>query len=212
MDGSTDGTVEWLEENAFEFTHSEWTGIYSGWNKAAERASKPYMILYSDDMVCAPAWDFNLWGWLRKERIVVPRLVEPSSGSYPPPYDCGRTPESFSMKKFVSHVDTIVKHELKPHTFGAFSMPTERFRSVGGFDTRFDPCGVGSIDLITTLKQKYPDTEFYEAEDALLYHFQCAAVSKIPDKEKLDERSVKRFWEKWEFGVHEAYQKLERET
>lgn len=210
VDGSTDGTVEWLEKNAFEFTSSEWTGIYSGWNRAAEQATKSYIILFSDDMYPAPRWDTNLLAWLKETTIIVPRLVEPSPGSYPPPYDCGRSPETFNEERFVAYAEKIMEQRLKLHTFGAFSMSTERFRSIGGFDTRFDPVGVGSIDLITALKQKYPNTEFFEAEDVVLYHFQCAAFSKIPNRAELCDRSVRRFEEKWGFGVQEAYMRLEK--
>jgi len=209
VDGSTDGTVEWLEEKGYDFTHSKWRGTYSGWNTAVGKASNPYMILYSDDMFCAPNFDVNLLNWSRMNRVIVPRLVEPALGSYLPPYNCGRTPKTFEEDKFIKYAEKIEEKEIKPHAFGAFSLSTHRFRDVGGFDTRFDPYGVGSIDLITTLAEKFPDMKFYEARDVILYHFQRAAISKIPNMAKLERRSVERFEEKWGFGVDEAYRRLE---
>lgn len=210
VDGSTDGTVEWLEEKGYEFTHSKWIGAYSGWNTAVEKASNPYMILYSDDMFCAPNFDVNLLKWSKMNRVLVPRLVEPAFGSYPPIYNCGKTPITFDEDKFIKYAEKIAESRLKPNTFGAFSLSTSRFRDIGGFDARFDPCGVGSIDLITTLVKIFPDTRFYEALDVILYHFQTASVSKIPNKTELDQRSVRRFEEKWGFGVGNAYRRLKK--
>jgi|GEM_PF-6338245 len=208
VDGSTDGTIEWLKKSELTFSRSDWKGSYSGWNSAVSRASNPYIILYSDDMFPAPEWDKNMLEWVREDRIIVPRLVEPSPGSYPPAYDCGRNSASFDETKFVQYAKKISEKKLVVHTFGAFAMSVKHFRDVGGFDTRFDPVGVGSIDFIMTLSERY-GIKFYEARDVLLYHFQCVAVSKISNKDELDRRSVKRFEEKWGFGIGPAYQRLE---
>lgn len=211
VDGSKDGTIQWLEENGYEFTQSEWRGLYSGWNTAAESATKPYMIAYSDDFIAGPDWDLNLVKWLREDRVIVPRLVEPTFGSYLPVYDCGRTPETFDEKKFVEYAKKIRERRLKPHAFGAPTLLTKRFRDIGGFDTRFDPLSIGDADLVLRLSEKYLSTKFYEARDVILYHFQYASKSKIPNKQKEEfgRRNAKRFEEKWGFGVGEVYTRIE---
>lgn len=209
VDGSTDGTVEWLEENAFEFTRSEWTGIYSGWNNAAERAAKPYMILFSDDMFVSPNWDINLLEWCGEDKVIVPRLVEPEPGSYPPPCDCGRGPGSFNESKFIKYAEKISGKELTSQSFGAYCIPTEKFRSVGGFDTRFNPSGVGSLDLALSIATKFRNVKFYEAGDVIFYHFQSKARYKMPNREELESESVRKFAEKWGFGPGQGYACLE---
>lgn len=211
LDGNEAGSDKWLLENKYGFSMEEWRGTYHGWNKASERADREFLVLLSDDMFCGPEWDKNIMNWARQGIVLVPRLVEPGVGSYPPPYDCGTTPENFDPQKFVSYAETISVHSLKPNTFGAFIMATERYKAIGGFDENLGPIGVGSIDLITVLKKKYPETRFFEAEDVILYHLQASTSIDIPDKPMLNERSVKRFVEKWGFGIEEAYGKLNAE-
>jgi len=212
VDGATDETAKWLEDAGYEFTRSEWKGTYSGCNSSAKRATKPYMIIYSDDMFCAPKWDLNLVKWLGENRVIVPRLVEPLPGSYPPPFDCGKTPRTFDEEKFVSYAKGLEEARMEKHSFGAFTLPTERYRSIGGYDTDFDPRGAGSIDLITTLNAKFPGTEFYEAKDVILYHFMMAGASKIPGRLEHEAKSVKHFSEKWGFNIDTAYKRLDKVT
>lgn len=207
VDGYGGCTDSLLRKEDIPFSQSEWRGIYHGWNRTAERAEKDFLILLSDDMFVGPDWDINLSKWVKKEQVIVPRLVEPGRGSYPPPYDCGKNPDKFNEEKFIRYARKIMEHSLKPHTFGAFAMNTKRYSSIGGFDEQFDPIGVGSIDLILELKKKYPETEFFEALDVIIYHFQMK-TDDVPNKEPLCQRSVKRFERKWGFGVGEGYKTL----
>jgi len=207
-DGCNDGTLNWLKTSNLPFSFNRyWEGIYTGWNMTSGRAACPYMILFSDDMVVSPDWDVNLLKWFEGQNwVVVPRLVEPDAGSYPPPFDCGRDPEGFDEAKFVEYAKSISSATLRGHTFGAYCMLTETFRSVGGFDTRFNPSGVGSLDLALKLRTRFPDIPFFEARNVIFYHFQSKARNKIPNREVLEEESVRKFIEKWGFGP--SYERL----
>lgn len=212
VDEARDPTVKWLEDRGYVFSSTPGReGQYFGWNRCAEQATNDYIILFSDDMFPAPNWDRNLLKWFEEheKRVIVPRLVEPHPGSYPPVYDCGQTPQEFNEGQFVSYTHTLKYHELKPHNFGAYSMSRHRYNAIGGFNWLRYNLGSGSIDLALRLAKTFPDTEFYEARDVLVYHFQRMSIKRIPEANKLEWISTKNFEETWGFNEAEGYKRLE---
>ena len=212
VDGSEDGTVEWLEDKGYEFTYSDWKGACHGWNTAAERATRDYLNIFSDDMFPAPLYDLNLKRRCREDRVISPRLVEPRKGSYPPPYDCGRAPETFDEEKFVEYARSISEPKLRVHAFGAFTLSVKRFRDIGGFDAKVSPFFFIDTDIILTLSEKYSNIKFYEVLDAIAYHFVRGATRKIPEntRKEMSKLALQRFEEKWGFTVGETCIRLGR--
>jgi len=209
VDGSKDETVEWLKENGYEFSFDEWKGACTGWNRTAERSTKDYLFICSDDMFVAPDWDVNLSKWVRKDRIIVPQLVEPHPGSYPPVYNCGKHPSEFDEGRFVTYAKKIMKHELKPHEFGGFIWHRDLFFEVEGFDEeRFNPGDCSSCDLQLRIAFKHPELKFYMACDVIVYHYQRMALGKVPNIKALGTRNVRRFYEKWGFHISDAYKMM----
>lgn len=210
VDGSTDGTIDWLKKAGYSYTIDEWIGTYTSWNRAAKRATKDFLILAMDDLYFGPAWDINLRRWVRKDRILTPRLVEPTEGSFPPPCDCGRTFQDFDEDKFIKYVKEISRHELKPHGFGVLTLHKDVFWDVGGFDPICDPIACGTADLLMMLHEKHPELRHFQALDVIVYHFQRKAVVKIPNKQELDDRAVRRFEEKWGMSLDAAFGLMRR--
>ncbi|MBA7660023.1 hypothetical protein ES703_68022 [subsurface metagenome] len=212
VDEAKDPTVKWLDDRGYVFSATpRREGQYVGWNRCAEQATNDYIILFSDDMFPAPNWDKNLLKWFEghEERVIVPRLVEPHPGSYPPVYDCGQTPQKFNEGQFASYAYYLSTRELKPHNFGAYSMSRDRYNAIGGFDWLRYALGSGSIDLALRLAKTFPDTEFYEARDVLVYHFQRMAIKRIPEANELERMSTVAFKKRWGFNEEKGYKRLE---
>lgn len=208
-DGCTDQTVQWLEEQGLFFTSGDHRGMYSGWNKAGEQATKEYVFVGEDDFYFCPGWDLNLARWLQEleDTLIVAKCIEPFQGSFPPIVDCGRTPEDFDEPKLLDWVKNNAKHELKKEPFGMLTIPTDVWREIGGYDTYYDPIGVGSGDLKMTLYTKTRFRKFRRALDVLVYHFKpCPTV--IPYSPLVDHSHVPEnlayFKRKWGLTPVEA--------
>lgn len=191
VDGDVDQTGEWLEKEGLPFTVEDHEGMYSGWNKAGEQASKEHVFLGEDDFYFCPGWDVNLAAWLETldDTLVVAKCIEPFKGSFPPVVDCGRTPGDFDEDKLLKWVEKNAKHQLVKEPFGMLTVPTDIWRSIGGFDVNYDPTGVGSGDLKMTLYSKTRFNKFRRALDVLVYHFKpCPTV--IPYSPLVDHGNV----------------------
>jgi len=119
VDGSSDGTIEYLISKEINFTYSSWKGMATAYNQCFKLASHTYLLFVNDDFYFAPLWDDELIKWLKPHRVVSLAPVQP--GPSPPVYDCGRTVEEFDEKKFIEYAITRPRHGLikgiRPSTF-----------------------------------------------------------------------------------------------
>lgn len=215
VDGSTDGTFEWLEEEGIPYIgRKENIGCYSGWNRAVENSKNSYVLQGEDDLFFGPGWDKYLAKWFEEigdMYVIMPQLVEPISGSYPPPYDCGKTAEEFNEEKFVEYCKKVRKHEVIAQPTGLWTMKKEIYLSVGGFDEFYDPISRGDLDMILRLHKKYPDLRWIRVWDSLMYHIPPGLHSKRryqgrPNWKELRKRVIDYFEERWNgMSVPETY-------
>ena len=60
-DGS-DGTLEWVQENGYKYTHSsENIGVCYALNGLRPLVTTDYVLFMNDDMYVCPEWDKALW-------------------------------------------------------------------------------------------------------------------------------------------------------
>jgi len=225
VDGCTDGTVEWLTEGGmFEITRfgeihirRENKGVFSGWNIAIKNCRNKYFFLGEDDLFFGPEWDYYLALWIEElhgQYVVMPQLVEPTPGSFPPVYDCGKSIESFDEQKFVTYITKIRKHELIYDAVGLWCMRKDLFFSIGGFDEFYDPLFHGGLDFQVRFYKAYPHMLWVRAWDSLIYHFPPGLHRKqsLPwTKEKYDRilaRNTEHFVRKLGMNIEEAYKFL----
>lgn len=211
VDGSVDGTVEWLEKEGLEYVFEEHQGIYHGFNEAISRASGEYIALFADDMVVTPNWDKNLLKHAKKHRVLAARLVEPVSGSMPPIKDFGRTPDTFDEETFLAYAKEISVDELeKWGTAASNFFSHDLFREFGGYDEKFSPYGFGDTDLLFRFKTAYPEMEFLYCKSSIIYHFRAASKKQFSEEEKreINERTYSHFCKKWGATLQEMHERL----
>jgi GT2 family glycosyltransferase len=200
--------IEFLEQSEITYGIGERKGVIHGFNMAAKLATKEYLLFGAgDDIVFAPNWDFNLRRHLRPDWHLTPRLVEPSNGSFPPPYDCGKDISSFNKAKFLKYAASISQEALIPHLFEWGAISTDLFWSVGGFDIDL---GCFSItDLQLRLMAEEPSLEFYQLNNSIIYHFQSVVAKRENLWSNLKARTDgERFAKKWGFSASEAHERF----
>ena len=212
VDGSTDGTVEWLKKVGISHTVGQHRGMYTAWNKAAEQASKEYFFQGEDDLYFCPGWDTNLAKWLEEveeDTVIITRLVEPFPGSFPPIVDCGRTPEDFNEEKLVEWVKNNSEHKLMKQHFGLWTIRREVWRKIGGYDEAYNPTGTGNADLRMKMYKEGGMRKWRMACDVMIYHFkpQPDIIPHAVDHSNVM-KNVDYFTRKWGMSPQEAVEKI----
>ena len=103
-DGS-DGTIEFIKNNGYKFTHSETNiGLCSSINKAAKLASFDYILYSHDDMYFCPDWDdvlINEIKTINHENFYLSgTMIEANSGHIV--YNFGDTINNFKEEELLS--------------------------------------------------------------------------------------------------------------
>jgi len=211
VDGSTDGTVEWLEEKGLDYVYEEHRGMYHGYNEAAYRASGEYLALGHEDMFVAPNWDRNLLKHTEKYRLLAMRWVEPGWGSFPPTMDFGKTFDAFDERGFMDYAESLSQDKLIPWIgIGTTLFSRVLFQEVGGYDENYDPFGIGDSDLWFAIKTRHPEVEFLRCESSIIYHFQSKSRIHFSEEEKreIDDRNSAYFRKKWGASLDEMHKRL----
>jgi len=199
VDGSIDGTREWLQNEGVEHTYDEWKGIPHAVNTLAKKSDSEFIGFINDDVVFSPDWDKNVLSWLKDDVIICPDLLEAQMS------DFGKTPEEFNEEAFVKYVEEKSEHRLEPKHWGLWFMKRELFFKNGLHDLNYKPYGMEDIDFYMRLKKNFPDVRIYVAHDFILYHFVAGSKSKVEGGwAKIGPRIDAYFKKKWEMGTGEA--------
>lgn len=213
VDGSTDGTLQWLDMKGLPYTARENRGAFSAWNECAKLATKDYVFVSEDDFYHCPNWDIRLAEWLQHmsdDVVLGPQLIEPFRGSYVY-YDCGDGPwgKPFDESKLQQWVEQHSRHKYVKQPFLMPLLKLSDWRSVGGFDERYDPCASGMRDLQMKIHHKHP-RKWIIVENAYLYHFKPQnrlRPNVLGGKEfttKISIRNAELFKKKWGMNIPES--------
>lgn len=215
VDGSTDGTIEWLQEAGIAYnSRAENKGAFSGWNEAVKHCRNEFFIIGEDDTFFGPSWDRGLAKWqdeLGNEYIIMPQLVEPiKHGSYVEGY-FGDGLEDFDEDAFMMFCNEhFGRHEIIPTCQGFMMMRKGLFDSMGGFDEIYDPGTRGTMDLMLRMHYAYPNLRWVRVWDVMLYHFVTVKhkTRDIYTTDKFHQKhlwNVKHFEEKYKLNSEQAY-------
>ena len=197
----SDGTVEFLKKNNFQFTHTQKNaGICEGMNLAAKKATKEYILYAHDDFYFCPHWDVIL----KKEIDKIGHNYFYLSGTMmyngQIAFDCGSTIENFDEKKFLSNYKEHNYYDFQGSTWAPHLIHKDIWNKVNGFSEEFYP-GTGSDPDLNMKLWKLGVRVFKGINDFKVYHFGSIVSRKFKGDPKIitesGSRGSKIFLLKW---------------
>lgn len=209
--GSTDGTHEWLDslqDPNVRYYYSQESKTFSDtYNKAAEIATKSFVMYLHNDIVVAPNFLENIEKHIDEGRVVSYTTIEPPifAGHERPGkiiQDFGTSLESFNQSdlfKFV--IDKQQEHSNKTEEGITFFMCMSRkvLLDIGGMDNLYNPMFCEDDDLIKRFNLL--GLELITSLDAICYHF-VSKTSRFSEEyqnrtQQIEYNSNKNFIRKW---------------
>lgn len=160
--------------------HTRTQGQCNAVNRGVEAVPSydKYVMVCNDDMYFSPGWDKNLHrGFDAGLKCFSPNLVEPenNAGSAAPFLKCaaGYALEEFDKSKIDRYIHQLSKGSDNFFESG-FNLPLiidlELWRTIGGYDEKYDPWGSNSDTDLQTLINIAGVTPM-RMRDVLVYHF-----------------------------------------
>ena len=210
---SIDGTNEWLDslkDENVKYFHSKETKTFSDtFNKAAELATKDYVMFMHNDIVVAPNFLENVEKYLSKDSIISYTTIEPPifAGHERPGKiikDFGTDINTFQlneMYKFVNIQRDVYKDKTESGITFFMCMPKSKYLEIGGLHNIFNPMFCEDDDLI--LRWKLLGLNLFTSLDAICYHF-VSKTSRFSEEyqnrtQQIEQYSNKNFIRKWGF-------------
>ena len=204
-DGS-DGTLDFLINNSFIYTHTKHnSGICTGMNMAAKKATTNYLLYAHDDFYFCPKWDFIL----RKELDKIGHNKFYLSGTMVNngqiKLDCGVDLKTFNEKKLLKEIDNANYYDFQGSTWAPHLIHKELWNKVGGFSEEFFP-GTGSDPDLNMKLWKQGVKIFKGINDFKVYHFGSIVTRKYKNhpniKTESGSRGSKIFLLKWGISIN----------
>jgi len=182
--------------------HRNKAGQCGAVNEALELVETKYVMVSNDDMIYGPGWDESLKISLPKYRCVSPTLVEPLAGAEPfYTYDCGTRVDNFDKERWLEFIGQMRIGIEEEDVEDGFNLPflteTEIFRTVGGYDEKYDPGGSNS-DPDVMMKMMIAGIRPMRDRGSLVYHFSLQSGSMGNDRSGWW-RNWRYFPKKWGF-------------
>jgi glycosyltransferase involved in cell wall biosynthesis len=178
-DGSSDGTLEWLESlnDTDLLIHNnpgpERIGIVGMFDKGIELARTEIIFAFHSDMIAAPMLDENILKHLKPGTVVSATRVEPPL--HPPgpekiTQNFGIEVETFDRGQWEIFCDQAIKNEkITEGIFAPWCMYKKDFLAIGGHDELFAPQSKEDSDLFN--RMQLAGYKFLQPWNALVYHF-----------------------------------------
>ena len=193
----TDGTLDYVKKNDLKYTYSkENSGLCTGTNLAASKASTSYILYSHDDMYFCPNWDTILEKEIKNQKsnayYISGTMIEKNGGHIK--LDFGNTFEDFNEDKLINEYKNIrfINHQgthWAPHL-----IHKEYWDRVGGFSEEFNP-GIGSDPDLNMKLWKSGVRIFKGLGDFKVYHFGSLVLRK--KKNFTRNKGAKTFLRKW---------------
>jgi GT2 family glycosyltransferase len=173
-----------------------------------------YLFVINTDMYFAPGWNKNMPSVEEMPLCWSPNLIEPTNnpGSAKPfiKRDWGFTLDEFKKERADKGVRSILdfkaykdKPETKPKQETGFNLPffinVELWRTIGGYDTKYDPWGSNSdTDLQTAINLAGVTPS--RLRDVLVYHFSNKSGTFDGSHQAEWQKNWDYFDQKWGFN------------
>ena len=210
----SDGTLEYVKSNRFEFTYSKKNaGMPKALNLASKLALSDYLVISHDDFYYCPGWDNEF----HKELSIMKNNLFYLSGtmvnadenyrinkfSTLPTFDAGLTHDNFNEEKLLNNLHKIKYFNFQGTTKHPALIHKELWEKVGGWSEEFFPTGGDDTDFLVKLWNSGVRI-FKGLGKCTVYHFGSITTRK---KNKslftyLGSKANKIFIRKWSMSIN----------
>jgi glycosyltransferase involved in cell wall biosynthesis len=195
----TDGTLEWIRENGFDYTHSKDNlGVCWALNACRTLVRTDYIVFVNDDMYMLPGWDLELWNEIERLHhkffFLSSTVIEPGVSPHPgvlAPFDYGTTPETFREINLLREFKSIKGNDWSGATWPPNIVHRDIWDLVGGYSTEYFPGLYSDPDFSMKLYEagiRY----FIGVDKSRAYHFGNKSTRRI-----ITNKGSKQFLNKW---------------
>ena len=200
----TDGTLEYVKNNKFEFTYSKNNiGMPKALNTSSKLAKNEYILISHDDFYYCPGWDLEFLSEVNKINHNKFYLSGTMVGAGQVFFNAGETYQTFNEKKLLENLETIKTHDFQGTTKCPGLIHKEIWNKLGGWSEEFSPTGGDDSDFAMKL-WKLNIRIFKGLGKCLAYHFGSITTRK-KDKSLftyLGSRGNKIFLTKWGININ----------
>jgi len=197
----SDGTLEYLKKNNIDFSFTKYnSGICTGMNMAAKKATTQFILYAHDDFYFCPNWDLVLKSEIDKighNRFYLSGTMV-NNGQIK--FDCGDNLETFNEKKLLAKIKNVNHYDFQGSTWAPHLIHKELWDKVGGFSEEFFP-GTGSDPDLNMKLWNEGVRIFKGINDFKVYHFGSIVTRKYKNhptiKTESGSRGAKIFLLKW---------------
>lgn len=193
-----DGSLEFIKKRHFKYSYSSTNeGVCVAFNKAANLATKKYLILGHDDMYFCPDWDYFFHEELKKTTDIDFFL----SGTMVQPFesyinlDCGKNYMDFNEDKLLNELPKINHYDFQGTHWQPSLIPVSTWKKVSGFSEEFSP-GLGSDPDFNMKLWKIGVRLFKGLDKVRVYHFSSVSLRK-----KAWNNGARTFLLKWGISI-----------
>ena len=199
-----DGSLEYVKENNFEYTHSDKNiGMPKALNKASKLANFDYILISHDDFYYCPGWDTEFLNEIKNIKHNNFYLSGTMVGAGQVRFDVGQTIDNFNEDKLLNNLDNIKTFDFQGTTKCPGLVHKDVWKAVGGWSEEFSPTGGDDTDFAKKLWD-YDVRIFKGLGKCLTYHFGSITTRK-KDKSLftyLGSRGNKIFLLKWGISIN----------
>ena len=139
MNEGSDGTISYLKNNNYNYTHSiKNNGICAGMNMAVKKSSKKYILYAHDDFYFCQR-DLILSDEINKIGHNNFYLSGTMMNNGHIPFDCGDNIKNFDENKFLKNYKNYNFYDFQGSTWAPTIVHRDIWNSVGGFSEEFFP-------------------------------------------------------------------------
>ena len=200
----TDGSLEYIKENNFEYTYSgNNIGMPKALNKSSKLAKFDYILISHDDFYYCPGWDVELVNNVNFIGHNNFYLSSTMVGAGQVEFDAGQTVDNFDETKLLNNLEKIKTIDFQGTTKCPGLIHKEVWKRVGGWSEEFSPTGGDDTDFAMKL-WKINIRIFKGLGKSLVYHFGSITTRK-KDKSLftyLGSRGNKIFLKRWGYNIN----------
>ena len=200
----TDGSLEYVKENNFEYTYSENNiGMPKALNKSSKLAKFDYILISHDDFYYCPDWDIEFVDELKKLDHKKFYLSGTMVGAGQVYFNAGETVSNFDENKLINNMEKIKTFNFQGTTKCPGLVHKDIWKAVGGWSEEFSPTGGDDTDFAKKLWD-YDVRIFKGLGKCLTYHFGSITTRK-KDKSLFTyfgSRGNKIFLLKWGMSIN----------